>query len=160
MVASAIDPTLNYSEVKTVNLNDTKMQSELYQIMIFGINLIIAVGSSKQTNKNITYFPIYLVKSDDRVIQIGVYEFLTTVLPKYINQTTYSVDKDTNSTNTTEIIPGSTIVEDTQTITKSLFNSKMTASMEIDKLFVPPATLNSPYIDLAAAIRSDIDSNK
>ena len=52
MVASAIDPTLNYSEIKTVNLNDTKMQSELYQIMILGINLIIAVGSSKQTNKN------------------------------------------------------------------------------------------------------------
>jgi predicted NAD-dependent protein-ADP-ribosyltransferase YbiA (DUF1768 family) len=87
MVASAIDPTLNYSEIKTVNLNDTKMESELYQIMILGINLIIAVGSSKQTNKNITYFPIYLVKSDDRVIQIGVYEFLTTALAKYINQT-------------------------------------------------------------------------
>ena len=84
----------------------------------------------------------------------------TSESPNYINQTTYFVDKDTNSTNTTEIIPGSTIVEDTQTITKSLFNSKMTASMEIDKLFVPPATLNSPFIDLAAAIRSDIDSNK
>jgi hypothetical protein len=26
-------------------------------------------------------------------------------------------------------------------------------------LFAPPATLNSPFIDLAAAIRSDIDSN-
>lgn len=87
MVASAIDPTLNYSEIKTVNLNDTKMQSELYQIMILGINLIIAIGSSKQTNKNITYFPIYLVKTDDRVIQIGVYEFLTTALPKYVSQT-------------------------------------------------------------------------
>lgn len=85
MVASAIDPTLQYSEIKTVNLNDTKMESDLYQIMILGINLIIAVGSSKQTNKNITYFPIYLVKSDDSVIQIGVYEFLTTALPKYIH---------------------------------------------------------------------------
>jgi predicted NAD-dependent protein-ADP-ribosyltransferase YbiA (DUF1768 family) len=86
MVASAIDPTLNYSEIKTVNLNDTKMESDLYQIMIHGINIIIAVGSSKQTNKNITYFPIYLVKTDDRVIQIGVYEFLTPSLPKYVNQ--------------------------------------------------------------------------
>jgi hypothetical protein len=84
----------------------------------------------------------------------------TSESPNYINQTTFSVDRDTNSTNTTEVIPGSTIVEDTQTITKSLFNSKMTASMEIDKLFAPPATLNSPFIDLAAAIRSDIDSNK
>jgi hypothetical protein len=84
----------------------------------------------------------------------------TSESPNYIDQTTFSVDSDTNSTNTTEIIPGSTIVEDTQTITKSLFNSKMTASMEIDKLFAPPAKLNSPFIDLAAAIRSDIDSNK
>jgi hypothetical protein len=80
--------------------------------------------------------------------------------PNYINQTTYSIDTTRNSTNTTELIPSSTVVENTQTITKSLFNSKMTASMEIDKLFAPPATLNSPFIDLAAAIRSDIDSNK
>ena len=78
MVVSAIDPTLNYSEIKTVNLNDTKMESALYQIMVLGVNIIIAVGSAKQTNKNITYFPIYLVKSDERVMQIGVYEFLTT----------------------------------------------------------------------------------
>ena len=85
MVASAIDPTLNYSEIKTVNLNDTKMESDLYQIMALGVNIIIAVGSSKQTNKNITYFPIYLVKSDGRVIQIGVYEFLTTALHKYVS---------------------------------------------------------------------------
>jgi len=49
MVVSAIDPTLNYAEIRTVNLNDTKMESELYQIMILGINVIIAVGSSKQT---------------------------------------------------------------------------------------------------------------
>jgi hypothetical protein len=84
----------------------------------------------------------------------------TSESPNYINQTTFSTDRDTNSRTTTEIIPSSTIVESTQTITKSLFNSKMTASMEIDKLFAPPAKLNSPFIDLAAAIRSDIDSNK
>jgi predicted NAD-dependent protein-ADP-ribosyltransferase YbiA (DUF1768 family) len=88
MVVSAIDPTLNYAEIRTVNLNDTKMESELYQIMILGINVIIAVGSSKQTNKNITYFPIYLVKTDNMVVQIGLYEFLTTALSKYVNQLT------------------------------------------------------------------------
>lgn len=86
MVASAIDPTLIYSEIKTVNLNDTKMESDLYQIMVLGVNIIIAVGSAKQTNKNITYFPIYLVKSDQRVIQIGVYEFITTALHKYVSK--------------------------------------------------------------------------
>ena len=85
MVASAIDPTLTYSEIKTVNLNDTKMESDLYQIMVLGVNIIIAIGFAKQTKKNITYFPIYLVKSDNRVIQIGVYEFLTSALPKYIS---------------------------------------------------------------------------
>jgi hypothetical protein len=49
MVASEIDTTLNYSEIKTVNLNDTKMESELYQIIVLGINIIIAIGSSNQT---------------------------------------------------------------------------------------------------------------
>lgn len=84
MVVSVIDPTLTYAEIRTVNLNDTKMESELYQIMLLGINVIIAVGQSKHTNKNISYFPIYLVKPDDSVIQIGVYEFLTNALSKYI----------------------------------------------------------------------------
>ena len=86
MVASRIDPTLKYSEIKTVNLNDTKMESDLYQIRLHGMNVMIAVGSPRNTNKNITYFPIYLVKKDDTVIQVGVYEFLNTSLPNHIDQ--------------------------------------------------------------------------
>ena len=86
MVASRIDPTLKYSEIKTVNLNDTKMESDLYQVRFHSINVMIAVGTSRNTNKNITYFPIYLVKKDDTVIQVGVYEFLNTSLPKHIDQ--------------------------------------------------------------------------
>lgn len=84
MVVSVIDPTLTYAEIRTVNLNDTKMESDLYQIMLLGVNVIIAVGQVKHTNKNISYFPIYLVKPDDSVIQIGIYEFLTNALSKYI----------------------------------------------------------------------------
>ena len=91
MVVSAIDPTLTYTDIRMVNLNDTKMESELYQIMLSGLNVFIAVGSPKQTSKNITYFPIYLVKSDNRVIQVGVYEFLTTALPKYVEYGTNSL---------------------------------------------------------------------
>ena len=91
MVVSAIDPTLTYTDIRMVNLNDTKMESELYQIMLSGLNVFIAVGSPKQTSKNITYFPIYLVKTDNRVIQVGVYEFLTTALPKYVEYGTNSL---------------------------------------------------------------------
>ncbi|MCJ7802587.1 MAG: NADAR family protein [Candidatus Marinimicrobia bacterium] len=62
--------------MKSVDSGDLKMEANLYQLEINGVDLIIAVGGSKNTfeDKNILYFPIYLVKYNNKVIQIGVYE--------------------------------------------------------------------------------------
>jgi len=74
------------------------------------------------------------------------------------NATTYKVNADTSTETKTEIIPNSTIVENTTYIIQPLFNSKLTGLMTIDNLFNSPSSLNSPFIDLASTIRNDINS--
>ena len=76
MVLSKINPDVSYPELKTVDANDFQKEANLYQITVDHVDIIIAIGSAKNTydEKNILYFPIYLVKENDKVVQIGVYE--------------------------------------------------------------------------------------
>ena len=76
MVLSKLENDVSYPELKSVDTEDLKMEANLYQLEVKGVDIIIAVGNAKNTfeYKNILYFPIYLVKSNNKVIQIGVYE--------------------------------------------------------------------------------------
>lgn len=76
MVLSKIDSNVSYPELKSVDPEDLSMEASLYQIDVHGIEIIIAIGKFKNTyeDQDIIYFPIYLVKRNNKVIQIGVYE--------------------------------------------------------------------------------------
>ena len=71
MVLSKIDSEISYPELKSVDSSDFKKEANLYQIDVHGVEIIIAVGNSKNTfeEKNVLFFPIYLVKNNNKVIQ-------------------------------------------------------------------------------------------
>jgi len=78
MVISKLNNLINYPELKTINPIDKKTESSLYQINIHGVDIIIVIGHINNTfaSQNVLYFPIYFVKHNNKVIQIGVYEIV------------------------------------------------------------------------------------
>jgi len=76
MVSSKINKEINYVENKNIDLEDKGYHSNLYEIYIEDIPIIIALGKQKYTyqSKKVLFYPIYLIIKNKIKAQIGVYE--------------------------------------------------------------------------------------
>lgn len=86
MVRSRLDPSINYIELKALDPLDSKehnYKAPLYEASVLGINTIISIGNIKNTfiSQNVVYYPIYLIKNDKVISQIGVYEIFQSDIP-------------------------------------------------------------------------------
>jgi hypothetical protein len=91
MVRSRLDPSVNYAELKSIDPSDSKetnYKAPLYEATVLGVNTIISIGQIKNTfvDKNIVYYPIYLIKNNKVISQIGVYEIFEENVPSILKK--------------------------------------------------------------------------
>ena len=91
MVRSRLDPTINYTEIKALDQSDTKetqYKAPLYEAEVLGIHTIVSIGQIKNTfiDKGIVYFPLYLIKDDKVLSQIGVIEAMQETIPSLLDE--------------------------------------------------------------------------
>ena len=88
MVQSKIDKTVNYPETKDLNADDRDYDADLFEIFLFGDDRIIAVGQPQFLfiEKNIVYYPVYIIKDERVDSQIGVYEILSDQQPSILDE--------------------------------------------------------------------------
>ena len=76
MVVSKINTKVNYVEKKSIDLEDVGHKSTLYVMEIYDLPIVIVLGKPKYTfsNKDVIFYPIYVVADNKIKSQIGVFE--------------------------------------------------------------------------------------
>ena len=87
MVLSKLNNSISYPELKKTNPEDTNMETDLYEISVKGVDIVVAVGNPRHDfqKKNVVYYPVYLVKKNNKVVQIGLYEVPHDHLSSYLD---------------------------------------------------------------------------
>ena len=77
MVVSNINKDVSYPERKVIDDEDKGQDVSMYQIKLFDMDVVIALGNIKYnfSNKKVLYCPVYIIVDEsDKIYQIGVYE--------------------------------------------------------------------------------------
>lgn len=87
MVKSKINSSVSYPETKRIASVDNDKDLEIYEYVIHGIPVSICVGtvSTKYRNDGIYAFPLYLVKPNEKVVAIGVFEIPSNKYRYYVS---------------------------------------------------------------------------
>ena len=88
MVVSLINPEINYIELKRIHDEDRNKELDLYELEILNENVVISIGNIKNDfiKNNISYFPIYLIKKNNKGSQIGLFEIKSTNTIDYFDE--------------------------------------------------------------------------
>ena len=78
MVRSILVPSIEYVETKELINEDKNYEADLYEISLFGKIIVIALGQPNidYLDREIIYYPVYIIKDDSFDAQIGVYEIM------------------------------------------------------------------------------------
>ena len=95
MISSVIKPTIKYEENTTIDLLDKNNHFEVYEHVLCGIDVELCIGNINNINKihNVLFCPVYLVKTNNSVIKIGIIEF-TPIQMSYIFDENNDIDLD------------------------------------------------------------------
>jgi hypothetical protein len=101
MVKSTLNSSITYVEDKGISRDDLEKDGQLYEYDIAaGLTIHLAVGNycyDYVADKNVIYFPIYLVKDGEKIVtQIGVFEMMSVDLPNVLDSES---DIDLNALN-------------------------------------------------------------
>jgi hypothetical protein len=88
MVNSILDKSINYIEKKKIDSEDLNFDATAYDVTIFDKEQTIAIGQPKYLyiEKNIVYFPIYLIQNERVISQIGLYEVFSKEILKITDE--------------------------------------------------------------------------
>lgn len=88
MVVSLINPKINYIELKKINDEDKNKELNLYELELLNEAVIVSIGNIQNNfiKDNISYFPIYLIKKNNKGTQIGLFEIQSTDTLDYFDE--------------------------------------------------------------------------
>ena len=88
MVRSILDSSINYPEINDLAEDDKEYDTPIFEVEIKKNDLMIAIGQPKYAfiDKNIVYYPIYLVVGEVVKGQIGVYEIFEDKVPDVLDE--------------------------------------------------------------------------
>jgi hypothetical protein len=87
MVKSKINSSVSYPETKRIASADKDKELEIYEYVLHGIPVNICVGNvcTKYRTDGIYVFPLYLVKPNETVVALGVFEIPSNKYRYYVS---------------------------------------------------------------------------